>query len=256
MAAVTTMPFYFRHFYDNATFSAQATLITSTVTFLNQTYGALFSATFNNAGSPSVDNISGLANCATDIETCCSHVQGCGYNTEHHKDIGRIASALEGWRGRNYGSDLYRGYIVVLWTDYEPYVYCEYFYNPNTVSYVHRVVGSLAEVFNFNRAIHILNIDDYTPSLRIAHMSILLAHETAHTLGASDQYGEEFHEYDDKWECMLDYFYSEDSAALFFYNAVKLNPEKAFCDVCKASIESGIDFALDDYNYALDMLEP
>lgn len=264
VAAVTTMPFYFRHFYDSMTFSSHYNSINSAVSFVNQVYMYNFPASaISTPDYPiAVDSITSLRHCQADIDTPCNSTQGCGGFTSHHRDIGSIANSLNAWRTRTYGTDNENmGQIVVLWTDYEEGAYCYYHYDEDRDAYVHEECSYLAVVYDHRPVIHIMDIATSNSNHKIAHMGILLAHELVHCIGLDDVYDDDSpnHLSDGTMTCMMDYFVDQRIQngsivypALEFRNRIVANYETAFCDVCAVSIENLLFEWIETYNYYFD----
>ena len=82
-------------------------------------------------------------------------------------------------------------------------------------------------------------------SQRLAHMSLLLAHETAHCFGAEDEYNNERpaeHKADGVWGCLVDCFETANNASVNFYEDLLAGDIEPFCDACRSAIGSGIDY--------------
>lgn len=261
-SAVSSMPFVFRHLYDSETFTSMKNYVNSAVSLVNQIYSFNFPATtLSSTDYPiSVDNYSGLNDCFTDTEMPCLPSLGCGSYVEHHKDIANISDNLYAWRTRNYGTNNENvGQIVVLWTNYEPGVYCYYHIDGITNSYVHEYPSSLACVFDNRPVIHIMNIATTNSSHYASHMGILLAHELTHCIGHDDQYDSEegaIHAHDDTMNCIMDYFVDEavdeDGNIIYpaveFRNRIVANYNVAFCSTCDASLRNLIDDWISAYS--------
>ena len=110
--------------------------------------------------------------------------------------------------------------------------------------YVHEYYAAYAVVFDHKPVIHILSLGA-TASQRSAHMSLLLAHETAHCFGAEDTYGMETpveHRADGVWRCLVDCFEMSGGSSVSFYNNILNGSADAFCDACRSAIASGIRY--------------
>lgn len=241
----TSLPCIFRHFYDARTFSGKIGSIPSAMVFTNLVYSSNFpiSCASSTAYPVAQDNITSLRHCQADIDTPCNSTQGCGSYSAHHRDIKSISNSLYAWQQRNYGEqreDL--GDIVVLWTDYEDGAYCYYYYPDFGGTYQHDSVSYLGCVYDHRPVIHIMDICESTPAKRIPHMSLILAHEFAHCLGAEDEYYGDpplEHTGGNVFNCVVRTF--NETYAVSFYESIMDGATAPFCGPCRASIANGIE---------------
>ena len=252
----TLTEFYFRHLYDPETFNLHRHYIVSAVSFVDQVYSAEFSVTFPNTGPISEDTVTDISDCTMDMETPCLNAY-CGSYTSHHKDVKLISDTLLAWRRNSFSnSSYYDNYIVVLWTDRETGTYCYYHQSETGSGYVHEYKSSHACVISHRPVIHIMNIGDDTTAQRIPHMSLVLAHELAHCFGAEDLYSGQIpneHKSDEGWRCLVGAWYTNNNAALNYYENLKKNYDsnpnndtetEPFCDACRSAISYGLAFQL------------
>ena len=69
-------------------------------------------------------------------------------------------------------------------------------------------------------------------------MSVLLAHEVAHTLGLEEAYNTEGHDHQTSWECIMEKYKEEHLENI--YSDIKNGLAPAFCEDCIA----GLTYAL------------
>ena len=85
----------------------------------------------------------------------------------------------------------------------------------------------------------IMDLVASSTSIATAHMSFLLTHELAHTIGYDDVYGTVNHEDDGKYTCLMDCFEAPElpeSELMELYQDWLTNPENALCAVCRTGI--------------------
>ena len=124
-------------------------------------------------------------------QECYADEYGCGTNCDnHHKNIKRLAMEI---RGRHYSSNT----LPVFWSNAPSNTYCEYRSGRHTPLSAYGVVAK-EETFEGSNVyvsipVAMILTIDYHNSLsgscsNIAFMSIILAHEVAHTLGLKEVY--------------------------------------------------------------------
>lgn len=235
-----TLYLKFKNLYNSETFSGNNANISTAVASVDSIYMYQFNVRFSENGSPVVDSITNLDSCGAGCDNICRASFGCGGNTVHCKDLGIISNQLLSYRR----SSLTSSDIVVLWTNYDEYIYCHYNDNDDDGTYVHDVCNYYACVILGRPVIHIMTLPTTTSSvLRTRYMSLILAHETAHCLGACDRYNgvrPAEHAPNESYDCIVDTMPSSSDAVMNFYtNAVRgvIDP---FCSQCKAYIASRI----------------
>lgn len=101
IASSTAYPFYFRHFYDEASFTAaKRQYINSAVSFTNQTIkvnmlSVGLSVTIgSSANYIQADTITPMHDCPLPMDEPCANPLGCGSFALHHKDTKRISQYM------------------------------------------------------------------------------------------------------------------------------------------------------------------
>lgn len=242
-----TLTLYFDHYYHADSFSASKRLyIYNAVTFVNFVYQPIFeqegvNATFTSSGIMNEDTVTDIDDCPMGNDSPCAMTSICGDRAVHHKDIGVIANRLYNGISRQ------PNHITVLWTDLGSGVYCDYYpaYNGlgSFTGYVHEYVDYCGIVYDNRPVIHVMDLQyASTTNQYNARMSLLLAHETMHTLGIDDSYeDQEKHEFNNVRECIMDYSEIDNGTEMLFYTEVITGETSGFCDYCKDCI-SGIVF--------------
>ena len=223
--------------YDSATFIPYLTRINTAVSFTNTIYHDLFSMTVEKSASIFPDSVTDLSDCQAEVDVPCMERFGCGGYTSHHRDVGFILDDLYSWYIMDELEDFSYDYTnVVLWTNYEG-VYCEYACDYSSCTHTYPAYCAASRLGD--RMILIMDLMASATSTATAHMSFLLAHELAHTLGYDDVYGTANHVNDSEYTCLMDYFdvirMDESDVEELYQNWLE-HPEDALCDTCKASI--------------------
>lgn len=128
--------------------------------------------------------------------------------------------------------------IIVFWTDYAPGTYC------NHANGTCQEDTSLACVHSYRPAIHIMQLltESNTADEKKAAMGLLLMHETAHTFGFGDVYGQ-WHDVDG-WHCVMEYFDENHYESTSFYNSIAGGSQLAFCVSCDEALSGNIENGL------------
>lgn len=77
-------------------------------------------------------------------------------------------------------------------------------------------------------------------------MSIVLAHELAHTIGLADVYDTDWH-VQTYMGCVMQRY--NPSIEKEYYNAIKNDSSRAFCDSCRSNLAEMIKTKVHDKNY-------
>lgn len=243
-----TYQFYYRHYYDEASFDASyRSRIDEAVAFANNVYSACMgteglSVTIQTTGTISRDNYSGLGSCRAGVDTPCRTSAGCGTDAAHHKDIRRISNQLyEVYQLRETVPNTF----WVLWCNQDFGTWCEY----NSVTGTHTNPDAYAAVISNRPVIHIMSLEAAVTTME-AHMAVLLAHETAHSMGYVDVYNTPYHWEDNVVECIMDCFIVDSvstpnqySSYDFYSNIIRYpsDADGAFCQNCREGIAIQIE---------------
>ena len=239
----TNVSIKYIHYYDEDSFSSlDRTHISFAVSFADDMLSELASSecgiAFHLSSTSSVteDTVSGLDDCPTGTHfPCSSSVSQCGAGESHHKDISRISdvyfSLVENTPNR----------IAVLWTNRSAGTYCLEGWGLLGTQWGHHSINAYAAVFEHRPVIHFLRTDANTFATRKAHMSLLLVHETVHTLGLDDYSG--LHEYDSTtgMHCIMGPM-DFGASAVDFYNDVVDGLVDGFCDECRMNIATCMEY--------------
>lgn len=186
---------------------------------------------FRSSSGYTADTVSGMDNCPLEYDEPCASISICGNIATHHKDIQVIANNL--YRRISRGER----HITVLWTDMTRGTYCYYNDESEDGVYVHEYPDWLGVVFQSRPVIHILNLGDPTTAAEYqAYMTLILAHETFHTLGLHDTYEQGEHLWADGYKCVMDYFRTENDMATDFYEDIVEGRVDPFCTYCENCI--------------------
>ena len=238
---------YVKNYYDK-TLEGNSTLlgyIDDAVVFLNKVFKSDFHLEFVSDGNPTR-----YADAATDIcgnyentpcqfpNSNCTSIVDCD---DHHKNINRIADEA-------YQRCFERNHVVVLWSNNKPGLFCE---NKGG----HTLVYALAATQSFIFADHVqhqpvvqvftINQYDTTGMTKVAPdnicMSLVLAHEIAHTLEMYEMYNwHEDHtpEQGREFGCIMNQYDPE--KAEDFYGDIMAGRDTALCETCTAILTGQI----------------
>ena len=163
--------------------------------------------------------------CTTGVNVECS-LTICGdpcYRT-HHK---RAATMID----QIYESPREDDHVYILWTNRALGTYCG-----NTIYNDHVTFqNTLALVYAYKPIILFLHITDDPAELN-AYVSIILTHETAHTLKFDDVYDNDGHEKDGDTACVMERY--DNNTAYAFYLDVLSGMKKPFCDSCEQEMKN------------------
>jgi len=240
---------YVKNYYDSTVDSTLLDLIDDAIEFLNSVYNADFFLYFEMDGLPvrydgapvDVCPLSNNAHChelATDGE--CS-----GDPLEHHKNTCRFGLEL-------YNNEWERNHIVVMWSNCADSIYCETYTTVNDGVEIlnHDILDDVYGIVTTRKendvriplpVVQILCINQqpsYEDQLGepIAVMSVVLAHEIAHTLGLKEVNSEGYDEIDETQSV------AHNGASMNCVMATMVDPSMALslCDFCKAQLELAI----------------
>lgn len=210
--------------------------IDDAVQFLNTIYEDSLYLHFVMDGDPLQYENAAVDICSRGRNVDC-HANYCAPNCkEHCKNVNRISKELyETWEPNH---------VIVFWSNSPSYVFCEFEYNQHSPT---EALAQVAKIEYDNgeeispSVIQIYSINQYDINLtggyrgnELAVMSVLLAHEIAHTLELGEQYIYASHEHEGQMQCImegLDMQYLDS-----FYSSIQ-NLETAFCDDCIAKLE-------------------
>ena len=227
----------YHNYYDPESFdSSQRALIDDAILFADKVFYDYFSIALRMGGDAQEETITLLRECNSSLDEACNSVDGCGdCNGRHHKDTYNISTQM----CENFNSAFA---FRVLWCNRPDDTFCDS-NDANHESELHAKGDPLAIVYDFRPAIHILNLSSQYSTRQKAHMSLLLAHETMHCFGFEDVYDETLdsedapdvnkHDPDNKWICLMDYFYADNGAAVQFYEDILVGVRDVFCDDCE-----------------------
>ncbi len=240
--------YYDKSLQDNTIWDQDIiSLIPTANDFLNDAFFTSFNRlSFGTGLSPTA-----VFDSPTDSEDCPSGIDApCFCSNTNHKSVSK---ALQ----YTYHLPRNNSEISVLWTDRPENVY--YFDHPNTtptydsaIACIMRPYPSSIMFFTIARTSAI-----YLPAIE-AKMSIVLAHEVAHTMGLSEQYGDKDKktEHDIYMEelkaltskeycCVMEKCYSQ--YVVVFYEDILRGDINAFCDLCVEKMEG---FIYNNFHYA------
>jgi len=246
---------YVKNYYDSTVDSTLLDLIDDAIEFLNSVYNADFFLYFEMDGLPQTYSGIGIDACPHGSSAQCS-ILGNGCDTlckKHHKNINAIGTeALEKLWERNH--------VVVFWSDAPSTgIFCYDIPNSDDEpqsSSIHLGVGgdgvtaphghATEDHIAFWPVIQITKIG-VLGNARMQKMSIILAHEIAHTLGLQeiymDWYNDELSDHKILGEtiCIMAPF-STDTAGNI------LTADKPLCDYCTGKL---LNIEIDDNVYEL-----
>ena len=164
--------------------------------------------------------------CTTGTNVDCS-LTICGENCYryHHKNVSAMIRRL-------YFSPRENDHIYILWTDRVDGTYCGvsmasgHTTFQNTLALVH---------ISYRPIILFLTITDSLTEMP-AYMSIILAHETMHSLKMEDVYDNDGHDKEGETACVMERY--DSSTAYAFYLDVLAGIKMPFCDSCSEAVRT------------------
>jgi len=230
---------YIKNYYDSTVDSTLLDLIDDATDLLNNVYNEDFFLYFEMDGLPQNLVDAGVDVCPRGATHQCTQFD-CGADcAEHHKNVNRIAEELllPRWE---------KNHIVVMWSDVEKSGY--YCYGSTETGHpgvglgvpaITTPYGTGAESIAFWPIIQILSLGNYRTNS--AAISLILAHEVAHTLGLQEIYmdayndGIEDHGRNGDAVCLMTKL---DQKELAYYQAHAALP---LCDYCRGKVHDEID---------------
>ena len=119
-------------------------------------------------------------------------------------------------------------HIYVLWTNRSEETFC------GEQNGVHVPQKQLALVQNQHPIIHMMTIPGIASKEQAVCTSLVLVHEIAHTMKMYEAYKISGHDMSDGTFCMMEKY--DPSSANNFYENVKTNLQKPFCDSCNEAM--------------------
>lgn len=198
------------HYYDNSFSAARRSQIEAAVSATSEAFRQQFGITFSSKGSPQYMSVP---------------VTIRNGNNNIHNDAIAVSNTL-----LTYVSS--QDERVVLWTNYPFETFCTHTSEGCSRSLVG---GAAAFVYNNRPAIHIFTLypENATNQGYLKCMSLLLMHETAHTLGISDQFDAPSHS-PVGIQCVMEESINQ-SAYIAFYDAIQAGTP-AFCEDCENAL--------------------
>ena len=230
--------------------------IDAAVAFLNDVYNDEFYLYFEMDGIPQYYSQAGIDICPYGAERDCycpfwPFAEDCGADCSiHHKNVHRIANEL-------YENAWERNCVVVMWSN-SPYGTFCYEQDDGTHTalnalgvttlieengeYIHQPI---IQMLNINR-IENPNLDGIEGYDDVMLMSIVLAHEVAHTLGLDEIYTNDYgddiqHDEDTSLEsfmCIMELLDFDDIA--YFYECIKEGALPGLCEYCVSKLADEI----------------
>ncbi len=229
---ILTKVISFVNYFDSSFSPKMEKHISTANSFTNLVYARYFNIGLYMDGSSeyyhsSADDCS-VGRCSDSCSPSC---------TEHHKNLTHISNGI-------YNSPRENDHIYILWTNRDNYMYCnEVDGHHLATSYMGMVIGektSLGIIKN-RPVIHILRCNtenvDWVGYTLFSGMSLLLAHETAHTFQMEEVYDEgysDIHSSEEKWNCIMGKL--NPKSMISFYNSIQDNSAKPFCAECEAKL--------------------
>ena len=237
--------------------------IDDAVAFLNTVYKEDFYLNFVMAGEAS-QYTNAVDECHYGANGACSE-SGCGSDcSQHHKNTTRIANEL-------YSENWEKNHVIVSWSNSPFFTFCKDGHRlTNSLALVNTIYNENADAYTPIPVVQVLTINNFTVEgedadyQNVSFMSVILAHEIAHTLGLKEIYRNDYG--DDTshsntsengyMSCImeavlpgsLDQLYSSGSAALCDYCRGKLHTEipvdvyEEIQNLSTAEIEYGEDW--------------
>ena len=215
------------NYYDSSMPTADLAYISSANQLANKVYGDIYNVHFKMDGAAKRYTAAKTDMCSTGQNTPCDN-NICGSNCfgDHHKNINAISNQL-------YNGSRETNHLYVLWTDRPSETYC---YENRSGAHERFSRNALAVVCGSRPVIHMMDIVGTSAADREALMAITLVHETAHSFGMPDVYNNAGHDDPNNFICVMEAYDLEGGDK--YYNKIKKNASLAFCDSCKASLES------------------
>ena len=221
---VTENAFHIKNYYNSSFSSAKIALLDETIAFADMAYAKLFSVSIRQAGSPSLDTVTGLNSCPVGTTGHCTDNQ-CGSDTMHCKNLLMICGQLSSSRTTD-------NLIPILWTHQDGDFYCNtdkghVLYDTNTYAACYPTIPGIL----------MMRQDGTTDNANISLMSIVLTHELAHLFGIDeDKYYRDTHMPDD-WQCVMEAMHSNEQERWTYYQQVLTQEKDAFCSACKEELD-------------------
>ena len=231
---------YVKNYYDSTMSTEKLASISGAISFLNSVYKDKFNLRFvmvNNL----IQYSGAIDRCDYGSESAC--VAGNGANcsndiADHHKNIIRIRDEL---------SPIEDNTIAIMWSNAWSWIYCT---GRSASEHKQLENGVMALVIGHCNVVQVLSIDTYASVSQLGYsdvdiMSIILAHEVAHTLGMGEvyepgDYTNPPHHYEEGFsgteDCIMEVF--SDITDRNFCRKVSSGEKSALCNTC-VSILSG-----------------
>ncbi|MBE6639789.1 MAG: hypothetical protein E7616_10180 [Ruminococcaceae bacterium] len=210
--------------------------------FANTVFTRCFGVSFRMDGSAQQNNsIIADSECSQGLNSPCT-TDACGddCSTEHHKNGFVISNAI-------YNAPRENNHVYVMWTHRPRNTYCD------EDNGIHNLVNSwIAVVYQKRPVIHFMNIYSYSSNSQEvleqqqACMTLILAHETAHTFGMNDVYDNAGHDVSGAYVCIMEKF--DANCAYDYYIDIKDGYEEPFCASCLATMQELVPQKLHHHN--------
>lgn len=218
------------NYYDYSfTDSILLSYIEQAVQFCNVVFSKYFPLHFQMEDAPEFVT---LYSCPNGEEGCNNSTCGNRCSVTHHKNIVQIELSLLSCAGGS--QNISEDELHVLWSNHPIGYYCEDKGNGHTEAEYYGLT------YDGSSVIEILRLFGTTYEQRLANMALLLAHETAHTLGMSEAYnsndiynGEHIGAKHSKEyiDCIMTGCVEHQTAEIDFYNRV-LSGGDSICEWC------------------------
>lgn len=239
---------YVKNYYDSTISGSTSTIqsITTAVNFLDLAYRANFNLHFVMDGSPEQYSQAAVDICNFHANAPCNSLHT-GSNCDnscsnHHKNVHRIADDV-------YPSS--DNTVVIMWSNCEAGIYCAInksgVHEEDHLSLALVTYEDTAMDRVFDPVVQFLTIDQHTliqdkDCTNKVFMSLILAHEIAHTLGMSDVYNNLTYanapHISNNSECIMELFGNIDASS--FYDNILYNDYPPMCADCIQILNSEI----------------
>lgn len=164
--------------------------------------------------------------CPTGAGSPCNS-QLCGENCSelHHKNTLNISDYF-------FNAPREDNHIYTFWTDRNSNFYCK------EIDNIHSFHNACACVWNRRPVIHVMDIFPSTENAKLAYMSVVVVHETAHAFNMDEKYDDYGHDKDGQTICAMEKI--EMSSIQQYYTAVKSGAINPFCASCMIAMQTHV----------------
>jgi len=235
--------FSYVNYYDS-TFTGSNSYLVNYISdaneFANTVFTRCFGVSFRMDGTATRYYGAAADQCSHGVNVPCTTGCGSSCNIQHHKNARLISNQL-------YNASRENNHIYVLWSHREMNTYCDGGSNNQ-----HQTVNWIAVVYGKRPVIHFMNIYSTSSNQQEmleqqqACMTLILAHETAHTFGMNDVYDNAGHDVSGAYVCIMEKF--DANCAYDYYIDIKDGYEEPFCASCLATMQELVPQKLHHHN--------